>query len=81
MMGTLRYILEYKPIELAHSLYSLLPVSFCLYSPLNYISFQQFSVFSLCSSGLISAILVHSAVYLCIYEIESLLFSLNYRLF
>ena len=43
-------------------------VSFCLYDPFNCISFHQFSrqlsVFWLCSSGLMSALLVLSTVYL-----------------
>ena len=43
-------------------------VCFCLYGPFNYISFHKFSwqlsAFSLCSSGLISALLVLSTIYL-----------------
>ena len=43
-------------------------VCFCLYDPFNCISFHKFSrqlfIFSLCSSGLISALLVLSTVYL-----------------
>ena len=43
-------------------------VCFCLYSPFNCISFHKFSrqlyAFSLCSSGLISALLVLSTIYL-----------------
>ena len=43
-------------------------VSFCLYCPFTCISFhkfsQQLSAFSLCSSGLISALLVLSTIYL-----------------
>ena len=59
------YVRGYSPTELAHSFYSLLLVHFCLYGPFNYISFhklsQQVSVFSLCSSGLISALSVYSS--------------------
>ena len=47
--------------------YSVL-VFFCLYGPFNCILFHKFfrrlSVFSLCSSGLISALLVLSTIYL-----------------
>ena len=43
-------------------------VCFCLYSPFNCISFHKFSrqlyAFSLCSSGLISVLLVLSTIYL-----------------
>ena len=43
-------------------------VSFCLYGPFHCISFHKFSrqlsAFSLCSSGLISAVLVLSTIYL-----------------
>ena len=46
------------------------PVSFCLYGPFSCISFHEFSrqlsTFSHCSSGLISALLVLSAIYLLI---------------
>ena len=45
-------------------------VCFCLYSPFNCISFHKFSrqlsAFSLCSSGLISALVVLSNIYLFI---------------
>ena len=44
-------------------------VCFCLYGPFNCISFHKFSqqlfAFSICSSGLISALLVLSTIYLC----------------
>ena len=47
-------------------------VGFCLYGPFNYISLHKFSwqlsVFSLCSSGLISALLLLSTVYIPLYE-------------
>ena len=43
-------------------------IYFCLYGPFNCISFHKFSqqlcIFSLCSSGLISALLVLSTLYL-----------------
>ena len=52
----------HKLNELSHSLLFCSCVCFCLYGPLNRISFQKFSrelsAFSLCSSGLISALLV-----------------------
>ena len=58
----------HKPTELAHSFYSVL-VSVFLYGPFNCISFyklsRQLSVFPLCSSGLISALLVLST--LCLF--------------
>ena len=45
-------------------------VHFCLYGPFNCISFHKFSwqlsAFSLCSSGLISAVLVLSTLYLVV---------------
>ena len=57
-----------KPTELAHSFLFSSCVYFCLYGPFNRISFHKFSwqlsVFSLCSSGLISALLVLSTIYL-----------------
>ena len=62
------YILGYKATEVAHSFYPLPVVCVCLYGPFNYISFhklsQQLPVFSLCSSGLISVLLVLSTIYL-----------------
>ena len=57
-----------KPTELAHSFLFSTYVCFCLYSPFSCIPFcnfaQRLSAFSLCSSGLISALLVFSTVYL-----------------
>ena len=56
-----------KPTELAHA-FSVLVSYFCLYGPFNCISFHKFSrqlsAFSICSSGLISAVLVLSTLYL-----------------
>ena len=47
-------------------------VYFCLYGPFNCNSFhtfsRQLSAFSFCSSGLISALLVLSPIYLSLYE-------------
>ena len=58
----------HKPTELAHSFLFRSCACFCLYGPFNCISFHRFSrqlcAFSLCSSGLISALLVLSTVYL-----------------
>ena len=58
----------HKPTELAHSFLFCSCVYFCLYDPFNCISFHKFSrqlsVFSLCSSGLIFALLVLSTIYL-----------------
>ena len=60
--------LWYKPVKLAHSFPFCSCVCFCLYSPFNCISFHKFSrqqsVFSLCSSGPISALLVLSNIHL-----------------
>ena len=60
---------RHKPVELGHSFLFCSCVYFCLYGPFNCISFhrfsQQLSVFSLCSSGLISVILVLSTICLC----------------
>ena len=57
-----------KPAELAHSFLFCYRVYFCLYGPLNCFSFHEFSrqlsAFSLCSSGLKSASLVLSTIYL-----------------
>ena len=57
-----------KPTKLAHSFLFCSFVYFCLYGPFNCISFhkfsQQLSAFSLSSSGLISALLVLSTIYL-----------------
>ena len=59
---------RHKLTELALSFLFCSCVCFCLYSPLNCISFHKFSrqltAFSLCSSGLISASLVLSTIYL-----------------
>ena len=59
---------RHKPAELDHSFSFCSCVYFCLYGPFNSISFQKFSrqlsAFSLCSSGLISASLVLSTMYL-----------------
>ena len=63
---------RHKPTELAHSFFfffldSVLVSIFCIYGPFNCLSFHKFSrqlsVFSLCSSGLISALLVLSTIY------------------
>ena len=58
----------HKPTELAHSFLFCSCVCSCLYGPFNCILFHKFSrqlsVFSLCSSGLISALLVLSTMYL-----------------
>ena len=61
------YVLDLnQPISLTLLFYSC--VSFCLYGPFNRISFHKFSrqlpAFSLSSSGLISALLVLSTIYL-----------------
>ena len=60
-MGCCGLCLWHKPTERAHSF-------LCLYGPFNCISFnrfsQQLSAFSLCSLGLISALLVLSSIYL-----------------
>ena len=59
---------RHKPAELDHSFSFCSCVYFCLYGPFNSISFQKFSrqlsAFSLRSSGLISASLVLSTMYL-----------------
>ena len=61
---------RHKPTKLAHSFKFSPCVYFCLYGPFNCISFHKFSqqltAFSLCFSGLISALLVLSAMYLSI---------------
>ena len=60
----------HKPAELAHSFLFCSCICFCLSSPSNCISFRKFSrqhsLFSLCSSGFISALLVLSTRYLCV---------------
>ena len=57
-----------KPTELAHSFSFCSCVYFCLYGPFNCISFfkfsKQLSVFSPCSSGLITTLFVLSTIYL-----------------
>ena len=57
-----------KATELAHSFLFSSSVYFCLYGPFNCISLYKFSpqlsAFSLCSSGLISALLIVSTIYL-----------------
>ena len=57
----------HTPTELAHSFLFYSCVCFCLYGPFNCISFHKFSrrlsVFSLCSAGLIPALLALSTVY------------------
>ena len=61
---------RYKPTELAHSFFFSFCswVYFCLCGPFNCVSFHNFfrllSVFSFCSSGLISALSVLSTIYL-----------------
>ena len=59
----------HKPAELAHSFLFCSCVCFCLNAPFNWISFHKFSlqlsIFSLCSSGLISALWVLSTICLC----------------
>ena len=59
---------RHKPSELAHSFLFCFCVYFCLYGPFSCISFHKFSrqlpAFSLCSPGLISAIVVLSTTYL-----------------
>ena len=63
-----------KPTELAHSFLRCSCVCFCHYDPFNCILFHKFSwhisCFSLCSSSLISALLVLSTIY---HFMESLL--------
>ena len=59
---------RHRPTELTHYFFCLFCsyVCFCLYGPFNCISFDKFSgqlsSFSLCSSGLISAVLVLSTI-------------------
>ena len=58
----------HKPTELANSFSFCCFVCFCLYGPFSCISFHKFSrqlsAFSLCSCGLISAVLDFSTLYL-----------------
>ena len=60
--------LWHKPTELAHSFLFCSCLYCCLYGPFNCISFNKFSrqlpAFSLRSSGLISALVVLSTIYL-----------------
>ena len=60
--------LWHKPAELAHSFSFCSCIYFCLYGPFNCISFHKFfrqlSAFSVCSFGLISALLVLSTIFL-----------------
>ena len=66
--GDVTVYIWHKPTELAHSFLFCSCVYFCLYGPFNCISFHKFSillsVFSLCSCGLSSALLVLSTIYL-----------------
>ena len=60
-----------KPTELAHFFSFCFCVCFCLYGSFNCVSFhklsRQLSTFSLCSSGLFSALLALSIIYLFIF--------------
>ena len=66
--GDIMVSVLHKPAELAHFFLLCSCVYFCLYGPFNCISFHKFSrqlsVSSVCSSGLRSALLVLSTVYL-----------------
>ena len=66
--GDITVYVWHKPAELVHSFLLCSCVYFCLCGPFNCISFhkfsQQLSAFSFCSSGLISALLVLSTLYL-----------------
>ena len=68
VVGMLGFVFWHKPIELAHSFLFRSCVYFCLYGPFNCISLHKFSrqlsAFSLCSSGLSSALFVFSTIYL-----------------
>ena len=68
VVGMLRFLSLIKSSKLAHSLLFCSCVYFCLYGSFNCISFhklsRQISAFSLSSSGLISASLVLSTIYL-----------------
>ena len=68
VLGMLSLMPCLKPTELVHSSLFRSCVSFCLYGPFNCILFhtfsRQLSTFSLCSSGLISALMVPSTIYL-----------------
>ena len=67
--GDVTVYVWHKPTELAHSFLFCSCVYFCLYGPFNCISFHKFSwqlsVFSHCTSSLISALLVLST--LCLF--------------
>ena len=67
----------HKPTELAHSFLFSSCVYFCLYGTFNCISFYKFSrqlfAFLLCSSGLLSALLVLSALCLSLWKSHSAL--------
>ena len=64
--GDVTVYVWHKPTKLAHSFLFCFCVDFFLYGPFNCISFhkfsQQLSIFWLCSSGLISALLVLSII-------------------
>ena len=66
--GDVTVYVWHKPTELAHSFLFYSCVYFCLFGPFNCSSFhpfsRQLSVFWLCSSGLFSALLVLSTLYL-----------------
>ena len=71
LSGNITVYVGHKPNELAHTFFFLLfssCVYFCLYGPFNCISLRKFSrqlsVFSHCSSGFSSALLVLSTIYL-----------------
>ena len=68
VVGMLRFMFLYKPTECAHSFLFCSSVYFFLYDPFNWVSFhkfsRQFAAFSLCSSGLLSALSVLSTVFL-----------------
>ena len=57
---------RHKPTELAHSFFFGSCVCFCLYGPFNCVSFHTFSgqlsAFSLCSSGLNSALYIYQSL-------------------
>ena len=65
---TFTWCQRHKPTQSAHSFLFRSCVCFCLYGPFNCISFHnvpwQLSAFSLCSSGLMFALLVLSTIYL-----------------
>ena len=66
--GDVTVYVWHKPPELVHSVLFCSCICFFLYGPFSCISFRQFfrqlSVFWLCSSGLISALLVLSTIHL-----------------